>query len=365
MALLNYSEILSHFDIPVSDISVNQIHYGHINGTYKIDADNKKYILQKINTSVFKNPDELMSNIIGVTDFITKKIEKSGEDASRRTLHFHKCDNGKYYFVDNSDDCWRLYDYVDGVTSYMSTDDKEIFYNCAKAFGEFQKSLSDYPAETLFETIPNFHNTESRMADFKKSVERDTAHRKALVKPEIEFALSHENYCSYITSRIKDGRYSLRVTHNDTKLNNILIDDETKLGICVIDLDTVMPGSVLYDFGDSIRFGACSTAEDETNYESVRIRLDLFEEYTKGFLEGVGNSLSKDEILGLPYGAIVITLETGLRFLADYLDGDTYFAISRENQNLDRARVQFALVADMEKHLSEMTEIVKKYGGLS
>ena len=357
-------KIACAFGIDGEPESIEQNKSGHINSTYIVTTDKgSKYVLQKINTNIFKNPDELMSNISGVTEFIRNKLDAAGLDSSRGTLFFHRCEDGKYYRNDGLGNAWRLYRYVGGAQTYMTAEKEGLFYNCAKAFGGFQKMLSDYPAEKLYETIPNFHNTVSRLEDFKRAVAEDKAGRAKYVKEEIDFILKREELCAYVTSRIENGTLPLRVTHNDTKLSNILIDDETLEGICVIDLDTIMPGSVLYDFGDSIRFGACSTEEDEREFEKVYIKLDLFEEFTKGFIEGLGNSLTANELSALPYGALVITLETGMRFLGDYLNGDVYFAVHREGHNLDRARVQLAMVADMEKHLSEMEEIVKKCAG--
>ncbi len=350
------------FGIDGEPVNIEQNQSGHINSTYIVSTDKgARYVLQRVNTAVFKNPDELMSNIAGVTDFIRKKLEAEGKDSKRGTLLFHRFEDGKYYFADKTGNAWRLYDYIDGARTYMKAEREGLFYNCAKAFGEFQNMLSDYPADKLYETIPNFHNTESRLEDFKKAVSEDRAGRAKEVKEEIDFILSRSKLCSYVTSRIENGTLPLRVTHNDTKLSNILIDDETFDGICVIDLDTVMPGSVLYDFGDSIRFGACSTEEDEPDTSKVYIKLELFDEFTRGFLDGLASSLTKEEISALPYGALIITLETGMRFLGDYLNGDVYFAVHRDGHNLDRARVQLAMVADMEKHFDEMKEIVKKY----
>ena len=237
----------------------------------------------------------------------------------------------------------------------------EDFYQSAVAFGRFQDMLTRFPADTLHETIPNFHNSVSRMNDFKAAVKEDKMGRAAEMKKEIEFALTKEDKCSYILDRLADGRFRLCVTHNDTKLNNVLMNAKTGEGQCIIDLDTVMPGSVLYDFGDSIRFGPSSAPEDETDLSKVYVDLDMFEAYVKGFVGELHDSMTKDEILGLPMGAYLMTLETGIRFLGDYLNGDVYFHITRENQNLDRARTQFKLIADMERLLPEMNEIVKKY----
>ena len=254
-----------------------------------------------------------------------------------------------------------MYYFIIGAKTFQTAETPELFYNSALAFGKFQRMLSDFPADKLHETIPNFHNTVSRFADFKKALADDVAGRADSVREEVQFVLDHEGMCSYITDRIASGEYPLRVTHNDTKLNNVMIDEKTFKAVCVIDLDTVMPGSVLYDFGDSIRFGASNADEDERDLSKVFMRLDLFEDYTRGFIAGLENSLTDAEILGLPMGAIIITFETGIRFLADHLNGDTYFAVHRENQNLDRARTQLKLVSDMEKKLPEMNEIIKKY----
>ena len=221
--------------------------------------------------------------------------------------------------------------------------------------------LSDYDAGELRETIPNFHNTPSRLNDFKIALEKDTAGRAASIKEDIQFVLDHSEICSYIMDKIAEGELPLRVTHNDTKLNNILMDSETGEPVCVIDLDTIMPGSVLFDFGDAIRFGASSAAEDETDLSKVYMREDAFEAFAKGFVSGLEGSLSESEILELPMGALIITLETGIRFLTDYLNGDTYFRIHYPQHNLDRARNQFALVRDMEEKMPCMREIVKKY----
>lgn len=342
--------------------SFEQCRIGHINRTYFVYVSGEpKYVLQRINTAIFKDADALMENIVNVTDHIRRKVEAVGGDPAREVLTLVPAKCGGFIVRDDDDGCWRMYHFIRGARTYQLVDDPVLFYNSAVAFGHFQRQLADFPAEKLTETIPNFHNTVSRFADFRRALEADVCGRASSVKDEIEFVLSHESICSYITDKIADGTLPLRVTHNDTKLNNVMIDDETKRGICVIDLDTVMPGSVLYDFGDSIRFGASSAEEDERDLSRVFMRLDLFDEYTRGFLCGLDGSLTPDEIRALPMGAIVITFETGIRFLGDYLSGDTYFSTEREGQNLDRARTQFKLVADMENKLEEMRAAVEKY----
>lgn len=236
-----------------------------------------------------------------------------------------------------------------------------LFTNAAKAFGHFQKLLADYPADTLHETIAGFHNTVDRYALFEKAVAEDKAGRAALVEKEIQFFLDRKADGTVVVDAIAKGQLPLRVTHNDTKLNNIMMDNETDEGICVIDLDTVMPGSVLYDFGDSIRFGASTADEDEQDLSLVSMDLELFEAYTAGFLSEAGSSLTAEEIRLLPFSAKLLTLECGMRFLTDYLNGDTYFRIHREHHNLDRCRTQMKLVADMEHKMEDMHKIVEKY----
>ena len=255
---------------------------------------------------------------------------------------------------------FRMYRFVGGTTSYQVVEDPRHFYCAAKAFGRFQTMLSDFPADELFETIPNFHNTRTRFDDFARAVEDDKMGRKADVMPEIEFAMAHRHLEGLIVDALADGSLPLRVTHNDTKLNNVLIDASSGEGLCVIDLDTVMPGSLLYDFGDSIRFGANLVEEDEQDLSKVCLDLPLFEQFTKGFLEAIGGSITQKEAELLPESAILMTLECGIRFLGDHLNGDTYFRIHREGQNLDRARTQLKLVDDMEHRIDEMRAVVRK-----
>lgn len=349
-------------DVPSS---ITKCESGHINSTYQIEysagGETKRYILQKINSNVFKKPVEVMENIVNVTDFLRKKINEAGGDAERETLTLINSIDGVPYYTTDNGEVWRMYKSVPNARTYESVERPKMFYNAAYAFGNFQRLLSDFPADILHETIPNFHNTVSRFEDFKAAVDENAAGRLRFCEPEVEFIRSREGLCHKITDGIASGIYPLRVTHNDTKLNNVMLDLDTDEGVCVIDLDTVMPGSVLYDFGDAVRFGASNAAEDERDLSKVFLRLDLFEEFTRGFLHGLGGSLTEEEVRALPTGALVITLEIGMRFLADFLNGDVYFAVHRENHNLDRARTQLALVADMEKKLPEMAAIVEKY----
>ena len=339
---------------------------GHINDTVRLTCElenggQKRYILQRMNDDIFKNPVELMENVMNVTSFLRNKIVERGGDPERETLNVIRTVNGDNFLKDEDGDFWRMYIFIENATSFDMVRTPEDFYNSAVSFGNFQLLLQDYPAATLHETIPNFHNTVSRFGDFKKAVEEDVCGRAKGVQDEIRFVLDREADTHVICDALANGEIPLRVTHNDTKLNNIMIDNETGKGICVIDLDTVMPGSALYDYGDSIRFGASTGAEDEKNLDLVNCDMGLFEIYTKGYVEGCGGSLTEKEIRMMPMGAKLMTLECGMRFLADYLQGDVYFKIHRPEHNLDRARTQFKLVADMEKKWDEMAGIVEKY----
>ena len=339
---------------------------GHINDTYRLtfeigDMGDVYVILQRMNREIFKKPVELMENIVGVTSHLRKKIIKAGGDPERETLNVILAKDGKAYYVDSMGEYWRSFKYITEATSYDLVEKPEDFYESAVAFGHFQRMLADYPAETLHETIEGFHDTKARLRAFKEAVEKDVCGRAASVQKEIDFVLSHEDTANVFGDLLEKGELPIRVTHNDTKLNNIMIDNTTRKGICVIDLDTVMPGLAMNDFGDSIRFGASTAEEDEQDLSKVSCSMELFELYVKGFLEGCAGSLTDKEVEMLPMGAKVMTYECGMRFLADYLEGDHYFKIHREDHNLDRARTQFKLVADMESKWDTMAEIVRKY----
>ena len=339
---------------------------GHINDTFMLtceleDGSNKHYILQRMNDDIFRNPKELMENVVNVTTFLRKKIIAAGGDPERETLNIILTKDGANYLQDETGDYWRSYVFIDDATCFDLVEKPEDFYNSAVAFGHFQQLLADYPAATLHETIKNFHNTVDRFHNFLKAVEEDVVGRAKDVQAEIEFVKAREADCHIICDALANGEIPLRVTHNDTKLNNILIDNATGKGICVIDLDTVMPGLAVNDFGDSIRFGASTGAEDEPDLSKIWCDLDLYELYVKGFIEGCGGALTDIELDNLPTGAMMMTFECGMRFLTDYLEGDHYFKTTRDNQNLDRAHTQFKLVKDMEEKLPKMKEIVNKY----
>ena len=302
-----------------------------------------------------------MDNYVAVTDYLRRVIAEAGGDADRETLSVIKTLDGKNYHVDKRGDYWRLLNFIPDSMSYDKVERPEQFYDSAVAFGNFQYLLRDYPADTLYETIPNFHNTPDRFEKFMEAVERDSEGRCAEVREEIEFVKARREFAKTLETAHAEGRLPLRVTHNDTKLNNILFDKESGKPICVVDLDTIMPGYSVCDFGDSIRFGATTALEDETDLTKVNFDISLYELYVKGFIEGAKGGLTDSELELLPIGAIMLTYECGMRFLTDYLSGDNYFKITREKHNLDRARNQFKLVSDMEAQLDKMREIVKKY----
>ena len=333
---------------------------GHINDTYRLTYETpqgtKRYILQRMSKSIFKKPVELMENVSGVTAWLRKKIIENGGDPERETLTLVKSNDGLPYFVDSTGEYWRVYLFIEGATCYDAVKDDNDFYQSAVAFGHFQRLLADYPAETLHETIKDFHNTPDRLEKFKKAVAEDICGRAASVQKEIDFILEREELTHALYDLQLDGRLPLRV-----KLNNIMIDDETGKAICVIDLDTVMPGLTANDFGDSIRFGASTALEDEQDLSKVSCDLHLFDVYARGFIEGCGGALTDLEIDMLPMGAILMTFENGIRFLTDHLEGDHYFHIHREGHNLDRCRTQLTLVKDMQEKLPQMNAIIQKY----
>lgn len=360
------SNVISSFCFDGEFTSAEPLNYGNINDTYILTfKDNNggvnQYILQRINHIVFKDPHNLMKNVIAITGHIREKVIEQGGDPSRETINFipladggflHKCIDGNF---------WRAYSYIDAASTYMVVENPVHLYNAGRAFGKFQRYLSDFHAEELFETIPDFHNTPKRYQAMLEAVKNDACNRVKTVRPEIRFVDERSDYLSKVVDDIKNGNVPLRVTHNDTKFNNVLIDDKTGEGICVIDLDTVMPGSSLYDYGDCIRSGANTADEEELDLSKVSLDMELFDQFTKGFLEFTNDFLTPAEISYLPFSAILITLELGMRFLTDYINGDVYFKTSHENQNLHRAQVQFKLVADMEAKFDEMRNIVDKY----
>ena len=358
------SEIIGMFAFPGTFVEAIPYGNGHINDTYRLTFEQNGrpvyYILQRMNHKVFQKPEELMENIEGVTAWLKKKIQENGGDIYRETLNVIPSADGKAWCVDDTGEYWRAYYFIENALCLDQAAGAQDFYESAVAFGHFQRLLSDYPADTLHETIPDFHNTPLRYQALLQAAQADPKGRLKNVSDEMAFFLDHADDYGVAERMKASGELPLRVTHNDTKLNNIMIDDKTGEGICVIDLDTIMPGLSIFDFGDSIRFGANTAAEDEQDVSKVSLSLPLFESYTKGFLAGCAGSLTRAEVEMLPMGAKLMTLECGIRFLTDYLMGDTYFKTAYPEHNLVRARTQIALVADMEEKWGEMENIVAR-----
>ena len=358
------SEVLAAWELPETLLGAVRYGQGHINDTFCVvcqgqEGDAVRFILQGLSSAAFPHPEELMENFIGITSYLREKVIAQGGDPLRETLSLVKTRDGKDFYTDSTGKVWRLTPFIENTDCFQSAT-PELFEASARAFGRFQKMLNGYPAETLHETIVNFHNTEDRFAKFLAALEADKLGRAKDVQAEIRFVMDRKADCSVAVSALREGKLPLRVTHNDTKLNNVLIDEETQEGICIIDLDTTMPGLSIYDFGDSIRFGANHSAEDEKDLSKVNFDIDLYRIYTRGFLEGAQGGLTETELEYLPWGAKLMTLECGIRFLTDYLDGDNYFRIHYPEQNLDRCRTQFKLVADMEAQWEQMAKIVKE-----
>ncbi len=355
MSKPDIKSVLKHFNV---DNDGDAYGNGHINETYIVQP---MFIVQKINTNVFKKPDELMNNITKVTEFLKEKIIAEGGNPLRETLTVIPTNEGHSYYKDKDGGCYRCYEFIRDSLTIETVENPEDLYEAAKSFALFQKRLSDFPAEELSETIKDFHHTPKRFANLLEAINNDVKGRAKDVKEEIDFALSQKDWISTVTDGLEDGSIPLRVTHNDTKINNVLFDYKTRKGLCVIDLDTVMPGSILYDIGDALRIGGATGAEDETNLDKIWFNLESFEAFIKGFAEESKDTLTEKEINLIPLGAKLMTYECGIRFLTDYLNGDTYFRIHREHHNLDRCRTQFKLVKDMFNKADEMEKIVKKY----
>ena len=332
---------------------------GHINDTFAVWAadHSRRWILQRINTDTFTDPAGLMENVTGVTSYLRREILARGGDPDRETLNVVPTREGKPYYTDCEGGAWRAYLFVEGTVCLQKVENERDFYTAAETFGNFQNQLAGYPAATLHETIARFHDTPNRYANFEKALAADVMGRAREIGPEIAFIRAREADCHVLMDQLAAGVLPLRVTHNDTKLNNVLIDEATGKGICVIDLDTVMPGLSAYDFGDSIRFGANDCAEDEPDQSKVHFSLHLYEVFARGYLAAAGSAMTEAERRSLPWGAKLMTLECGIRFLTDYLEGDHYFKISRPAQNLDRARTQFTLVEGMEREFDAMTQL--------
>jgi len=350
-----FYEILKHFDLHIEPSAFGN---GHINDTYVLNAETD-FILQKINTKVFTDVPAVMENIVGVTEFLRKKIAENGGNPDRETLTLIRTTDGKPYYCDEGGNCYRVYKFIENARAYDSVEDPSQLYHAAKAFGKFQHMLTDYPAGNLHEILKDFHNTRARYEQFKTALREDRAGRAKDVEKEIRFILDREGDAGVVVDAIAEGRIPLRVTHNDTKLNNVMLDCTTGEGVCVIDLDTVMPGSLLYDYGDALRFGGSSGAEDEKDLSKIWFNVENFEAFTRGFLEELP-AITDEERKLLVFSIKLMTLECGSRFLADYLNGDVYFKTHYPEHNLDRCRTQLKLVEDIESKMDMLNAMVEK-----
>ena len=355
-------EILNAFILPEGERTAVPFGNGHINNTFliRIAGSEEQYILQRINSYVFKKPREVMENMQHVTEYLQDVIRREGGDPARETLTLIPARAGGCWAEDTEGEVWRVLLFVPDTESPQLPDDLGVLEECGQAFGCFARRLQGFPAASLYETIPAFHDTPARLRQLEEAAARDACGRLKDVAEEMAFARSREAETRILTDGLAAGRLPLRVTHNDTKVNNVLLDRKTGKAICVVDLDTVMPGLLAYDFGDAIRVGACSAEEDERDLSLVRFELPKYRAFAKGFLSELQGALLPDELRSLEAGARLMTLENGLRFLADHLNGDVYFRIHRPGQNLDRARAQFALLEDMERHGREMTDILEE-----
>lgn len=360
---MKIEEIAQNFKLKGNIVEIKENNTGNINKTYiittKYKEKNHKYVLQKINTTVFNEPYLLMQNIENVTEYYKKYLEQNNEDVERGTLSVIRTNNNTNLYRTNNDEYYRMYNYIENAKTYDKSENAEIFYNVGKAFGHFVKILDNYPMDKLNETIPNFHNSKARLNEFLKDIKKDPCNRVKDVLSEIAYIIQRQDELNTIVDLIKKGEIPERVTHNDTKINNVLIDEKTNKAICVIDLDTVMPGSALYDFGDAIRSGAATTFEDDPNLDNVGINMEYFKKFTEAYLSETKEILTKSEIENLALSCRIMTLELAMRFLNDYINGDTYFKCNYEGHNLVRAKNQIKLVEQMEKNYEEMVEIVK------
>ena len=351
-------QVAAQFRLAGEVEAIAELTAGLINNSYRLTcrgADGvKEYVLQQINTYVFKKPEEVMSNVQRVTEHLRRKLVEAGEDPARRALHLIETTDGGNMYRDEQDRFWRVYDFIGDAVAYDRPESPEHFRQAGAAFGEFQKMLFDFPAAELYETIPSFHDTRKRFETFRQAVATDRAGRVKDLAPEISFFLNREEMMSSIVVAIERGELPLRVTHNDTKTNNVMLDAQSGMALCVIDLDTVMPGSALYDYGDALRFGASSAAEDEEDLSKIWLDMDYFRAFTDGFVPQVRQALTDAELKLLPLGLKVITCELAMRFLTDYIDGDLYFKIRYPEHNLVRTRAQMRLLEDIEARYDEL-----------
>lgn len=358
-------KILENFNLSGKLIEISENNSGNINKTYiatfeQEDGTRKKYLIQKINTTVFTEPYKLMKNIDGVTSYLKKQLIKEN-DTEHQVLEIVKTKNNKllcYVNTAGERDYFRIYEYIENAVTYDCSTDKKIVFNTGKAFGNFQKLLRNYPMNKLEETIKDFHSTDKRYAKLIDDIKIDSEGRVLEVAPEIVMILMRSDICSLITEQLGTEEIPYRVTHNDTKVNNVMMNQTTGDFQAVLDLDTVMLGSLLYDYGDGVRSTAPTTKEDETNLSLVGLNHELFEAYTDGYLSEMAPYITYEELSLMGESIRIITLELAIRFLNDYINGDTYFKIDYEKHNLDRARNQLALVLDIEKNLEYINNYI-------
>lgn len=356
-------EISKKFQIYGEILHAETLKIGHINETYTATYDQGgtrvRYIHQKINRNVFKNPVAVMKNVMRVTTHLRKKLEvRNYRDLTRRSLVVIPTRDGKSFYQNGDREVWRTFVFVEGVETYEMVQSPEQAYQAGRAFGEFQSLLVDLPGERLVETIPDFHDTRKRFSALQRAVENDHYNRAKDAKSEIEFALKHEAVVDVILQAMAKGRIPERITHNDTKFNNVMMDVLTGEAMCIVDLDTVMPGCALYDFGDMVRTTTSPTLEDEPDLSKVKMQMPMFKKLAQGYLSTAGQFLTKAEKAHIAFSGKLITFEIGLRFLTDFLSGDSYFRIHRPAHNLDRCRTQFKLVESIEKQEQAMQKYV-------
>lgn len=339
---------------------------GHVNSTYRAtyqlnDDTTQRFILQRINEKVFKTPIDVMKNVERVTRHINLKVLRAKNDRGGQTLNLYPSREGKSYIHGPNGGIWRCYNNIEGCITYDVAESTRQAYQAARAFGSFQNLISDLDPSKIRETIPNFHNTPQRFQNLLQSAKIDAHQRAQEVQPELDFVLSQQAYIPKLIELTQANLIPTRITHNDTKINNVMFDEETDEAVCVIDLDTVMPGLSLYDFGDLMRSATSPTDEDETNLDLVHMEMPMFQALVEGYIEGCNGCLNHHEISNLALAGKLMTLEVGMRFLTDYLDGDIYFRAHREKHNLDRARNQFALVRSITSQESEIKEFISKF----
>jgi thiamine kinase-like enzyme len=356
------SEITENFQLNGVVSSAEVIESGHIQTTFLLVIDSsvrkRKFILQKINLNVFPEPEHLVNNSLLVLNHLQQKTKLKGGNSSKCSLSMLPSQNGGFLYQDQDGEFWRIFDYIENTDTYLTPSSRSQVFQAGKAIGEFLHALEDFPVSTLVEIIPNFHHTPIRYQNFRTALKSDKVGRAQDVRSEIIFILDRQQLISRLVEKLDNGELPQRVTHNDTKISNVLFDQQTGEAVCMIDLDTVMPGTSLYDFGDAARTMTNTTDEDQADLSLVNFNLDYFKQLSHGFIQGMGESLTSDERSLMPFSAVLMTLECGIRFLEDYLNGDTYFKTDYPDHNLVRARVQFKLIEKMEANSEQMSSII-------